>query len=68
MQRDDLYDLMTFLSVARERSFTRAAAQLGMSQSTLSHAFVAWRNGSRYGCSCAPRAAFRPPRLASGCW
>jgi DNA-binding transcriptional LysR family regulator len=30
-------DLMAFLSVARERSFTRAAAQLGVSPSALSH-------------------------------
>ena len=30
-------DLMAFLAVARERSFTRAAAQLGVSQSALSH-------------------------------
>jgi DNA-binding transcriptional LysR family regulator len=30
--------LMAFLAVARERSFTRAAAQLGVSQSALSHA------------------------------
>jgi DNA-binding transcriptional LysR family regulator len=29
---------MAFLAVARERSFTRAAAQLGVSQSALSHA------------------------------
>jgi DNA-binding transcriptional LysR family regulator len=29
--------LMAFLAVARERSFTRAAAQLGVSQSALSH-------------------------------
>jgi DNA-binding transcriptional LysR family regulator len=34
--RDQLPDLMTFLVVARERSFTRAAAQLGVSQSRLS--------------------------------
>jgi DNA-binding transcriptional LysR family regulator len=31
-------DLLAFLAVARERSFTRAAAQLGLSQSALSHA------------------------------
>ncbi|MBR1194097.1 LysR family transcriptional regulator [Bradyrhizobium sp. AUGA SZCCT0160] len=31
------HDLMAFLTVARERSFTRAAAQLGVSQSALSH-------------------------------
>ncbi len=35
----DLYnDLQAFLVVAREKSFTRAAAQLGVSQSALSHA------------------------------
>ncbi|HDR1954533.1 TPA: LysR family transcriptional regulator [Enterobacter hormaechei] len=31
-------DLLSFMVVARERSFTRAAAQLGVSQSALSHA------------------------------
>jgi DNA-binding transcriptional LysR family regulator len=30
-------DLLAFVTVARERSFTRAAAQLGVSQSALSH-------------------------------
>ena len=30
-------DLLAFLAVAQERSFTRAAAQLGVSQSALSH-------------------------------
>jgi DNA-binding transcriptional LysR family regulator len=37
MQRGDLNDLLVFLAVARERSFTRAAAKLGVSQSALSH-------------------------------
>jgi DNA-binding transcriptional LysR family regulator len=37
MQRNNLNDLVAFLAVARERSFTRAAARLGLSQSTLSH-------------------------------
>jgi DNA-binding transcriptional LysR family regulator len=37
MQRTNLNDLVAFLTVARERSFTRAAAQLGISQSSLSH-------------------------------
>ncbi len=36
MPRDNLSDLRAFLAVARERSFTRAAAQLGVSQSALS--------------------------------
>lgn len=37
MPRADVNDLLAFLAVARERSFTRAAAQLGVSQSALSH-------------------------------
>jgi DNA-binding transcriptional LysR family regulator len=36
MPPTDLNDLAAFLAVARERSFTRAAAQLGVSQSALS--------------------------------
>jgi DNA-binding transcriptional LysR family regulator len=36
MQRGGLDDLMAFVAVARERSFTRAAAKLGLSQSALS--------------------------------
>ena len=36
MPRENLNDLLAFLAVARERSFTRAAAQLGLSQSALS--------------------------------
>ena len=38
MKRDDLYDLAAFSIVAEQKSFTRAAAELGMSQSALSHA------------------------------
>jgi len=37
MQRDHLTDLLWFLAVAEERSFTKAAAKLGTSQPTLSH-------------------------------
>jgi DNA-binding transcriptional LysR family regulator len=37
MQRGNLDDLLVFLAVAEERSFTRAAAKLGVSQSALSH-------------------------------
>src|ERR671917_2839508 len=36
MPRDNVNDLLAFLAVARERSFTKAAAQLGVSQSALS--------------------------------
>src|SRR5258707_396689 len=37
MARRNVNDLLTFLAVAKERSFTRAAAKLGVSQSALSH-------------------------------
>src|SRR5258708_29383316 len=37
MPRENYNDLIAFIAVARERSFTRAAAQLGVSQSALSH-------------------------------
>nr|WP_175798500.1 LysR family transcriptional regulator [Burkholderia anthina] len=36
MPRDNLNDVLVFLAVARDRSFTRAAARLGVSQSALS--------------------------------
>src|SRR5438067_3858350 len=41
MRRDDLYDLAALAVVAEQRSFTRAAAELGISQSALSHAMKA---------------------------
>ncbi|AZS81054.1 LysR family transcriptional regulator [Achromobacter xylosoxidans] len=37
MSRDNYSGLLAFVTVAREGSFTRAAAQLGVSQSALSH-------------------------------
>ena len=37
MPRQNVNDLLAFLAVAQERSFTRAAAKLGVSQSALSH-------------------------------
>jgi DNA-binding transcriptional LysR family regulator len=37
MARDNISDILVFFAVARERSFTRAAAKLGMTQSALSH-------------------------------
>jgi DNA-binding transcriptional LysR family regulator len=37
MARDNINDILIFFEVARERSFTRAAAKLGMTQSALSH-------------------------------
>jgi DNA-binding transcriptional LysR family regulator len=37
MPRQNVNDLLAFLAVAKGRSFTKAAAQLGVSQSALSH-------------------------------
>ena len=37
MKRDELGDLVAFLTVGEDRSYTRAAARLGTSQSSLSH-------------------------------
>ena len=37
MPRQNVNDLLAFLAVARERSFTKAAARFGISQSALSH-------------------------------
>src|SRR6266511_3637454 len=37
MQRGDLEDLIAFIAVGHQRSFTKAAAKLGLSQSALSH-------------------------------
>ncbi len=37
MARDNFRDILAFLTVAREKNFTKAAAKLGVSQSALSH-------------------------------
>jgi DNA-binding transcriptional LysR family regulator len=37
MAQQHFNDLLAFLAVARERSFTKASAKLGVAQSTLSH-------------------------------
>lgn len=37
MARDNISDLLAFVAVAREQSFTRAAGRLGVSQSAISH-------------------------------
>ncbi|PWK76968.1 LysR family transcriptional regulator [Aminobacter sp. AP02] len=37
MPRENVNDILAFLAVAKERSFTKAAAKLGVSQSALSH-------------------------------
>ena len=41
MLKENFNELQIFLVVARERSFTKAAGKLGVSQSALSHAMKA---------------------------
>ena len=41
MIKENFNELQIFLVVARERSFTKAASKLGVSQSALSHAMKA---------------------------
>lgn len=41
MRRDEFAEMRAFLAVARERSFTRAAAKLGVTPSALSHTIKA---------------------------
>ena len=50
MPQADLNDLAAFLAVAHERSFTRATAQLVVSQSGLSQTSGPWKRGSGCGC------------------
>ena len=50
MARNRLDDLRAFLEVARERSFTRAAAKLGLSQSALSHSIRGLEERLGFGC------------------
>src|ERR1700732_1872351 len=63
MRRDELGDLAAFLAVAKERSFPRAAAKLGGSQSALSHTIrgleerLGWRLLTRTTRSVAPTEA-----------
>ena len=46
MARPNLNELIAFVAIARERSFTRAAAQLGVSQSALSHTIRGFRSAA----------------------
>jgi DNA-binding transcriptional LysR family regulator len=46
MAKANLNDLGALLAVARERSFTKAAAKLGVSPSALSQTVANWRFGS----------------------
>ena len=47
MRRGNLDDLRALVAVARERSFTKAAAKLGVSQSALSQTIRLLEGGAR---------------------
>ena len=73
MRRENVNDLTAFIAVAREHSFTKAAAKLQVSQSALSYTIrtLEERLGLRLltrttqrlhdGCWGAPAADHRPP-------
>lgn len=65
MPKDTMADLEAFLAVAREKSFTRAAAKLGLSPSALSHTIrrLEERVGVRL---LVRREASLPPTRATG--
>ncbi len=67
MPRDTISDLVAFIAVARERSFTRAAAQLGVSPSALSHTIRALEARTDVRLLTRTTRSVRRPRPASGC-
>jgi DNA-binding transcriptional LysR family regulator len=64
MRREELVDLNAFLTVAEERSFTRAAAKLGTSQSALS--YTIGRLETRLGVRLLTRTTRRVAATAAG--
>ncbi len=67
MQRSRLDDLQAFVAVARARSFTKAAAKLGVSQSALSQRYENSKSGSGFDSSVAPPGVSRRRRQANVC-
>ncbi len=57
MAREDFNDLLWFLALAEDRSFTKAAAKLGITQSTLSHTIKRLETRLGFAFSPEPRAA-----------
>ena len=67
MVRDELSVMSAFLAVADEKSFTKAAKRLGVTQSALSHAIRGLEEQVGYGCSRARPAASPRQKRASNC-
>jgi len=68
MRGGNLNDLLALLAVGQERSFTKAAAKLGVSQSVLSTQFAASRGTARSAALDPPHAACRRPGRANACF
>jgi hypothetical protein len=67
MRPDQLGDLAVFAAIASERSFTRAARRLGVTQSALSQTMKRVEGQLGFACSPARRAASLRPLPASAC-
>ena len=67
MRREELGDLVAFLAVAEERSFTRAAARLGTSQSALSHTIRRLEERLEVRLLTRTTRSVRPPKRANSC-
>lgn len=65
MKREEIADLMAFVVVAEERSFTRAAARLSMAQSALSQ--IVRRIEERLGLRLLTAALFQLKRASIFC-
>ena len=65
MVRDELSVMSAFLAVADERSFTKAAKRLGVTQSALSHAIRGLEEQVGVRLLARRPAAWRRPRRAS---
>lgn len=58
ISRADVADLIYFMAIARHRSFSRAAIELGVSASALSHALKGLETRLEFACLIArPRAS-----------
>jgi DNA-binding transcriptional LysR family regulator len=68
MARATANDLIAFITVARECSFTRAAAKLGVSPSALSHTMRGLEERLGLRLLTRTHAALPRPRRARGCF
>ena len=66
MANENFHDLAALVAVAEERSFTRAAKKLGVSQSALSQTVRNFSPGWAFGCLPERPVASLLPRRARG--